>query len=251
MTLVSTIILDAFRESNILALAKAPTADQSTEALRLYSRVITGIYTGDGGERLQDWPLGNFGRQPNSADWLPPADQLFYPPINRRLIASAVAPVETYLTPFPQDGARMGIADPFNRLAAFPVTLNANGRIIENDMAIVLNTNGTERQWIYRADLARWVRITDILEDGENPFPPEFDTMFIVLLAMRLNSRYGRMLDDQTIASLKENKQQFVARYIQSLPLEINDDLTWPFMSLQTYQSGAYGSNTAFNRGVE
>jgi hypothetical protein len=39
----------------------------------------------------------------------------------------------------------MGIADPFGRLAAFPVTLDANGRTIEAGATKVLNVNGSSR----------------------------------------------------------------------------------------------------------
>jgi hypothetical protein len=37
VTLISSIITDAYRESNMLALGKDPTANQSAEALRLYN----------------------------------------------------------------------------------------------------------------------------------------------------------------------------------------------------------------------
>jgi hypothetical protein len=93
VTLVSSIITDAYRESNMLPLGKVPTANQTTEALRLYNALIDAIYGGDAGERLTDWPLGNFERDPNGCDYIMPFSdhRLHHPPINQRLIAVNLA----------------------------------------------------------------------------------------------------------------------------------------------------------------
>lgn len=250
MTLISSIITDAFRESNILPLSKAPTADQSTEALRLLNAIFAAIYGGDAGELLADWPLGNYGRQSFEALDLTTL-QITNPPINKRLIVTNEGALTVYLTSVPQDGARMGIADPFSRLATNPVTLNANGRTIEDtNSSIILNTNGLFTEWLYRADLGDWVKITSKVSADEMPFPAMFDMMFIILLAMRLNPRYGRELDPLSADMLKQGRRQFVARYLQSRPLEILDDVSWPFMSTQSYdQQREFSSNQAFDRG--
>ena len=250
MTLISSVIADAYRESNMIPLGATPTANQSTEALRLLNAVFNAIYGGDAGELLSDWPLGNYGRQALDNLTLTTL-QITNPPINQRLVVTNTGALTVYLTSRPQDGSRMGIADPFSRLAANPVTLNANGWTIEDNTGVILNTNGLFREWIYRADQSDWVRISDKLTTDEMPFPVMFDTMFMILLAMRLNPRYGRSLDPQSMEMLKQGRRQFVARYLQSRPLEILDDVSWPFMSTQSYDSQrAYGSTeTGFNRG--
>jgi len=252
VTLISSIINDAFRECNIIALGKEPTPNQSTEALRLHNSILTAVYGGEAGERLEDWPLGTFNRDASDDNFEIPytEDRLRQPPINQRLIALNLTATTIRFTLTPQDGARMGIADPFSRLATAPVTLDGNGRPIEGAATILLNVDGTFREWLYRADLSAWVRITDLTETDENPFPAAYDTMFIILLAMRLNPRYGRALDDQSIAMLKQNKREFVARYLQSRPLEIDDSISWPFMSTQSWDTQrAFSSNRGFNRG--
>jgi hypothetical protein len=144
----------------------------------------------------------------------------------------------------------MGIADPFGRLAAFPVTLDANGRTIEGAATKVLNVNGlvpgmvlSRRPWAMGE--AHVASATD-----QNPFPDDFDNFFITLLALRLNPRYGRKMDDQSTMIFKSEKQKFVARYLQSQPLEMDDSISWPFMSTQSYdQQREFSSNRAFNRG--
>lgn len=252
MTLISKIITTAYRESNILPLGVAVTQNQGTEALDLYTSILEAIYGGDAGERLTDWPLGNFDRDPNGCGYeLPFTDhRLHHPPINMRLIAVNEHPHTIWLTTRPQDGSRMGIADPFSRLSEVPLTIDGNGRPIEGNATIVLDTDGTFREWIYRADMAAWVRITELTADDENPFPQKFDTMFICLLAMRLNPRYGRTLDPQSAAAFKKNQQEFIARYLQSQPLEIDDSISWPFLSRQGYDTQrSFTSREGFNRG--
>jgi hypothetical protein len=166
------------------------------------------------------------------------------------LIATNTVAKTVYLTPYPQDGSRMGIADPFGRLAAFPITLDANGRTIEGAATKVLNTNGLFQEWFYRADLGQWVKLTTLTAADQNPFPDDFDNFFITLLALRLNPRYGRVMDDQSTMIFKSEKQKFVARYLQSQPLEVDDSISWPFMSTQSYdQQREFSSNRAFNRG--
>jgi hypothetical protein len=250
VTLISSIITDAYREGNIFSLRKVPDAFQVAEALRLFQQNINSIYGGDAGEALADWPLGTFNvDEPGIVDPRTP-DLIQRPTINQRLIAVNADAITVYLTPYPQDGARMAIADPFGRLSSAPVTLDANGRTIEGNSTLLLNIDGTFQEWFYRADKSDWVRLTALASTDENPFPDTFDIFFICGLAMRLNPRYGRTMDPQTATAFKANRQQFIARYLQAMPLEIDDSISWPFMSLQGYdQQREFSSNRAFNRG--
>lgn len=249
MTLISSLIADAYREANIIPLGRVPNDNQVTEALRLYNANVRSIYGGDAGEGLEDWPLGTYGRE---AGYTLPytSDVVAHPAINLRLVANNTEAKTLYLTPHPQDGARMAIADPFGRLATYPVTLDANGRIIEGNPTLVLNTAGMFQEWFYRADLGQWVKISSLLSTDQNPFPDDFDTFFTIGLALRLNPRNGREMDPQTATVYKSERRQFVARYLQSRPLETDDSLSWPFMSTQSYNTAReFSSNTAFNRG--
>ncbi len=250
MTLVSSIILDAYRECNMLALGSDPNEKQTTEALRLYNQILSGIYGGEAGELITDWPLGNFDRDPNGYQISNVDHCLMHPTINRRLVAVNEAAMTVWLTPRPQDGAMMGIADPFGRLESVPVTLEGNGRTIEGQASIVLDTNGQFDEWFYRADLGDWVKISNVLATDENPFPAKYDTMWQILLAMRLSPRYGRSLAAETVAALKQNKQEFVNRYLQSMPLHLDDSISWPFMSTQSYDTQRnFSSTRQFSRG--
>lgn len=113
MTLVDEIIEEAFREGNFVGEVNNATPKQAREAIRALNSLINGIWGGDAGERLNDWPLGGFGLEHTQN--VPPLDRLQRPTINRRLIVTNEAAMTVYLTPHPQDGTRMGIADPFSR----------------------------------------------------------------------------------------------------------------------------------------
>lgn len=251
MTTISSIIQQALRESNVIALGAEPKPAQSIEGLTKLQSLVSSIFGNEIGEDFVPWPLGNFGRSADSKfPW--GERELRYPPINSALVAVNEAAMLVYLPTNPSDGARFQIVDPLSRLATVPVTLDANGRAIEGAQTVVLNVNGTNRSWLFRADLASWVRITDLDADGDLPFPREFDDYFVIKLAMRLNPGYGRSLDEQSVARLKEMKRQITARYVQSSPLEINTDIS--YATYQSYNNWADawfggGSQQAWNRG--
>ena len=108
MTLISSIITDAFREGNILPLGKAPNANQAAEALRLFNSCIAALYGDEAGESLTDWPLGNYGRESPEYDLGYTDHRLDHPTINRRLIAVNETAKTVYFPLRPQDGARKG-----------------------------------------------------------------------------------------------------------------------------------------------
>jgi hypothetical protein len=253
VTLISSIITDAYRESNILPIGVAPNDAQLAEALRLYNAILSSLFGEDVGELLADWPLGDLGRDASEPNFVAYSSfrGLPYPPINSRLIALNTTPLTVDLTDLPQEGARYAILDPFGNLANNPVTLNANGRYIAGEPTLVLATAGLAEEWFYRADLASWMQITNKAATDENPFPQNFDAMFIVLLAIRLNPRYGRQLADMSASVLKQGRTAFVARYLNAENQTRLSDLSWPFMSRQSYGTGRsrFSSTPAFNRG--
>lgn len=250
MTLISSIIADAYRESNLIALGRDPTDPQVTEGLRLLNQLFRAVFGDEAGESLQDWPLGNYGREIDDTSLTD--RQLAHPFLNRRMLALNEAAITVYLSAKPQDGSRMGIIDPFGRLSTYPITLDGNGRTIDGSATALLNTNGLATEWFYRADLGDWVTITNKLATDQMPFPDDFDSFWITFLAMRINPRYGRSLNELSVAIYKSERAKFVSRYLQSLPLEIDDSVSWPFMSTQSYdQQRQFSSRVDFDRGFQ
>lgn len=215
MTPVSDIITQAFRESNIVPIGQAPTTPAQTEAFGRLQSLVAGVYGDDVGERLQDWLVGNAGvhwpymRGWNELQWR-------YPIANSRIVLDHTTPQTLYWPLAPDNGARMQIIDLGDVLATYPITIDGNGRLVEGVRNLVLNTAGLNRTWMFNADTSNWVVQELIALDGEMPFPIEFDDYFIIKLAARINPRFGRSLDDITIARLNEMQERLESTYRQT-----------------------------------
>lgn len=248
MTTLAKIISGAAREINLVAAGKSLNAAQAAEALELLQDTITFVHTNEGGEWLRDWPIGDFGRQ--GIDRLDLTDlQLANPPINSRIIHSAEQAFTVYMPAAPSDGARMGIVDPFNRLATYNVTFDGNGRTISGATTQTLSVDGTERTYMYRADKADWVQVSSLADTDQMPYPAEYDIMFRVMLALDLSPRYGKEVKPPSLAKMRAVRNQFMGRYAQSEDLLIPPDLSLDYLSTQTYDRGEEGSTREFNRG--
>lgn len=223
MTIVSQIITDAYRKSNLLAIGASPTDSQNSEALRYLNRFVKSVFGNEAGDRFASLPVGsqNYNR-PSGYPWYSttPDDSDWFVPANVRVMLNLQENVTLYLTPDPDDGARFGIIDVLGNLDTYPVTINGNGRNIESAHSITLDTNNTDSEWFYRADTGNWVKYASLELEDTFPFPEEFDDYFIIELALRLNPSYGVSIDDQTSAVYKRSKVQFRARYRQSTPVQ-------------------------------
>lgn len=218
MTLVSQILSEAFRESNLTAVGASPRPEENTEALALFNRIILSMYSSEAGEELTDLPYGEGNMDTPeliSRNFLDFDDE--YIPHNVRLILNLEEPKDVNLNPLPNDGDRFAVIDTSNNVATNTLNIEGNGRLIENSTNVLLNTDGISRAWFYRADKGNWQRVTDLIETDEVPFPPEFDDLLIIRLAMRLNPRYGREINPQSIDRLNELLRKFRSKYKQTI----------------------------------
>lgn len=205
MSLVSDIIVAAYRETNLIPLAAAPTTLQTAEALPLFNTIIMSSIGNEIGDHLNDLNIGGpFDESIFVLGWTPP---------NARLVLNLTMGRTIFLDPDPVVGQRLAVIDVGNNLATFPVTLNAYGRNIEGSATLVLNTNGDARQWIYRGDSGNWMKLNSLLATDLVPFPVEFDDYFITMLAMRLNPRYGQALSTESAEALKRGRRNLRNRY--------------------------------------
>ena len=221
MTLVSEIITDAYRISNLLAIGTTPTAAQQTEALRYLNRIIKSVFGNEAGDPLTAFPIGRNGiTRPGGYPWWDqvPDDDWFVPK-NYRLMLNLEAPVNLYLHPDPDDGSRFALIDVSGNLSVYNATVYGNGRLIENSSVITLNVDNTDSEWFYRADLANWTKYAPLLDSDTFPFPVEFDDYFVTLLAMRLNPSYGAALSEEAVMVHRRSKRQLQARYTQAIQM--------------------------------
>ena len=205
MTIVSEIIHDAYRESNLIAIGMSPSAAQEEEALRLLRRIVEGVYGTKEGDELEDLPIGRNGiDRPSGFPWYDPTPNIpqFFIPQN--------------VNPMPQDGERFCVLDKSDNLNANPLTIDANGRTIDGEASAVFDVNGTNTEYMYRADLGDWTVLSPIDSMTVFPFPKKFDDMFVTLLALRLNSRNEATLSPESLAALKDSMNRFKAKYHQT-----------------------------------
>ena len=236
MTLVSTIIYDALRESNIIGESENPSASQEAEALRRLQSIIASVFGNEAGENFVSWPIPDFDTQ--------------YLVSNVRAICNLTSALSINLPEMPRDGSRIAVQDLAGNFNTYPLTLDGNGVLIEGVSSIVLNTNDLNREWFFRADLGSWMRTTDLEAADEMPFPVEFDDLFVTMLAIRLNPRYGIATSAETAEALRRVRSQFRSRYRQvtevSVPIAL--ELINPWYRNKSWIGYSYGPNY-FSRG--
>lgn len=233
MTSTLDIITDAYREGNLIGIGVTPTTPEQAQAITRLNAVVSNVFGYDVGEKLIDWPVG-LAVGADSGDlrsWT--AYRWSRPQAGVRLVVNVGGAQELFLPSVVNDGARLGFVDVGGTIGGNPITLNANGRLIEGAGEITLDTDGEVREWFYRADLGDWVKISQLTLGGDMPFPPEFDDVFVTLLAMRLNPRYGRSMAAETGGWLQQSVGRFKARYAQTVVTPA--DLPVLVMSRQSY----------------
>lgn len=205
MTTALSIITDAYRESNIIPMGVSPNTNQQTEALARLNSLVLSTIGNEVGDALDDLNIGgNYDQSSLTDEFIPD---------NARLVLNLSAADTLKLHPSPIEGQRVSVVDAKDNLATYNLTIDGNGRQIEGASSVVLNVNGETRQWMYRADLGEWVKISALLIGDALPFPQEFDDYFITMLAMRLNPRYGQALSNETMLAMRRARSQLRARY--------------------------------------
>ena len=220
MTTVTQIITDAYRQSNLLAITASPSTNQQAEALRFLNRILKSVFGNEVGDPLTAFPIGrdNISRPAGYPWWDTVPDNDWFVPKNSRLMFNINESLNIYLHPAPDDGSRFAAVDVQHNFASNPVTIYGNGNMIDNTNTVVLNTDGFDAEWFYRADLANWMKYAPLALEDNFPFPEEFDDFFITMLAMRINPAYGRGLDQQSQMVLTRSRGQLRARYTQEIP---------------------------------
>jgi hypothetical protein len=207
MTLVSDIIQQSYRETNLIPLGATPTDTQNVEGLARLNAIITSAVGNEIAEPgFRDITIGGDYDQSDLIS--------NYVPDNVRLVVNLEdGGIVVGLHPSPYEGQRVAIADVAGNFSTYNVVIEGNGRKIEDAESITLSDDSIAKQWMYRADTGNWVLITPITILDDMPFPAEFDDYFVTMLALRLSPRYGQMLPAETIQILKRSRGQLRSRY--------------------------------------
>lgn len=221
MTLVSEIITDAYRQSNLLAIGTTPTAEQQTEALRYLNRIVKSVFGNEAGDPLTAFPLGgdNISRPSGYPWWGNQPDNDWFVPKNIRVMCNLTQTINLYLHPDPDNGSRFAVQDVSENFSSYNVNVHGNGRLIEGAFNTVLTADGTNKEWFYRDDIGSWVLLSPVSLSDTFPFPEEFDFFFIIQLAIAVNPAYDAELNTQTQLTYQRALKQLRARYAQHIPV--------------------------------
>lgn len=252
MTTARDIVKKAHREAGIIQQGEDPSAEALFEGLELLNGIVLSLVGNEAGTELTDTPYGrgaNIQRDNentiNSTTYI----DTYFSPDNINLILNLNSAKTVYFNPTPEDGARMGIVDAADNLATYNLIIHGNGRTIEDAVSVTLNTNGLNREWFYRADLGNWVRLTELEAGDPSPFPRKYDDLLSTMLAIRLNPRYGAVLDGQTISAMSRMRTQFRAQYRQTS--EVSPEIGTIFTSFnkRNYYDSVGDANLRFGKG--
>lgn len=217
MALVHEIIKDAYREANLIPITQNPTVDEQTEALRLLNRFVRSIFGNEAGDKLQSIAVGSNNVTTTGSLPIYTFTGTSYVPLNTRLMANIVAATAINLHPDPEDGSRIAVVDASGNFNTYGLTLVGNGRTVAGASTTTLTTAGLKREWFYRADLGDWQVISDLGLNDTFPFPMEFEDLFVIGLATRLNPRNGVAIDEQAMMNFRRQRNLFRSRYSQSI----------------------------------
>lgn len=245
MATLTDIVTAGFREAGIIPVGESPDSAEATEGLAKLTTLISNLIGWELGEHLTDINYGTNGLSSNRQEGEDATSFIndSYIPMNTRLIINTNVAKTLYLPPNPKDGARIGIFDASANLATYNITLNGNSRKIESSNSITLSTNSLVREWFYRADLGNWTRIASLVGSDSSPFPTEYDDMLAIMLAYRLNPRYGAETSGETQTTLMNLKKKFKTQYKQTREVGIEDALLrlgpkWYKSSVSTFNRG-------------
>lgn len=248
MSTIRKLITKGLREAGIIEVGTDPDAAEFEEGLDMLQGLYLSFFGNELGEPLANVNYGSEGLTNSYAKDEDRSNVIdsAYIPNNVRLILNIGEAETLYLHPNPRDGARVAIIDNGGNVGTYNVTINGNGRQIENAASVTLDTDSVSQQWFYRADLGNWAKIIDLDAADESPLPREFDDLLTTGLALRLNPRYGAQTSQEMSDILNRMRKQFRARYRQTA----EQDSELGLYRLTTNRSWTYRNSTQdFDRG--
>lgn len=240
MTLVSDIVTRAYREQNTRPLADStPNTNQMAEGVVLLNDILLSTIGNEVGDGFTEYTVGtSYNDEQFLTTWIPD---------NVRVMFNLTEAKTYNLDPRPKEGQRLAVVDVLGNFATYNVTLNPNGRRIEDASTLVLSTDDLTAQWMYRSDTGNWVRITELEDSDTMPFPREFDQYFVTMLAAYLSPRYGQELSGETMRKLVRSRSQLRSRYNHGREME--SDVNPRGMLMDDYLFSGMTSTADFNTG--
>ena len=185
-----------------MALGETPKAAESAAGLTRLNAIIASAFGNSVGEGLSDLTLAV-------------SDEI---DANVRCVVTGRTGAITITLPeAPQNGARVQVIDADGTFDTYSVTVARNGRKLEGAYAnLTLSTEGLNRTWLYRGDLADWVRVSELELNNDLPFPLEHEDAFVIELAIRMNPVFMASLSPESAAAHQTAMRRLRAAYRQT-----------------------------------
>lgn len=147
----------------------------------------------------------------------------------------------------PKNGSRLSIIDSRNSFGTYSLTLDANERAIDGLDTIVLNEDGTVKEWFYRADLGQWLEVRQPHILSDLPIPAKYDRLLTYMLVEFL----GGELTQGEAATVRTLRRRMRAEYAETI--ETGSELALLITSASDWNRGNYWSKNDlwdFNKGT-
>jgi len=243
----SELVLEAYREGNLIGPNASLTLAQANEGLIALNNFLETLYGYELGDFAGDWaipPLNTAqvqGRFPLYPTNLSPNNSNIYlnPPPNARLLINSDQNITVTFPQSPDDGARMALVGLGPSTGV--ITFLGNGRTIEGSFTLSgTMTNLTGRRYFYRADMGDWTLLAPVTADSSPILPRAYDDFLALGILDRLSSRLGRQLTTNQSMRYRTAMGRLRAQFRQrrGWPVEQYDTLSTPAADFQ------YGGNT-------
>jgi len=223
MLTVAEILLESFRELNLVPIGTPLTPTQEVEALGALNRYIDSLVGYEFGEFIASWPAppsttsperANFPLNPRDIDV--PVRVWQNPPGNVNLLINIAESTKIFLPQLPNDGALIVVSN-LAGASVSVLTLDGNGHLIKGAKTLAGTPsalNGTKL--FYREDLGDWRELLPLLlTDTTTQFPGVYDQLFIFGTAARLAPRFGRELSADQRQDFRRLRRRAKAQYAQ------------------------------------
>ena len=126
MTTLAEIIRSAYREGDLIPIARDPTPAEQAEALPRLQSLLASVLGNEAGEKLETLPIGNnnISAPLGYPAWQPLIS--WWAPLNVRLVCNLTGATPINLNPMPEDGSRLAVQDMSGNFATYPLTLVGN-----------------------------------------------------------------------------------------------------------------------------
>lgn len=191
MATVKTLAHEALDHLFITEGGEEPSAEDSAKAVSSMLRVLSRLPEYGGGRTLVDETV---------------TEAVTAKPDGRYVVA--VTGLTITLPADPQDGARVAVVP-----IAGSVTVKPDNRKVEGGTASLSVTDGTT--WAYRADLADWVKVTDLSSGSESPWPASCDAALGHFCAKEAAAKFSAQITPELGMLISESEAFIRSKYVR------------------------------------